>query len=68
MPTVPPYVCGACGAAFERFEDFQAHRTRVHGALSYDARPTLEQRIAALEQRIEVLSEVIKRMQESDQP
>lgn len=72
MPNLPPYPCTGCKETFDSYAAYDAHRSSVHGRradgtlVGYDARPTIEQRIAALERRIGAMQAEIERMKEGD--
>lgn len=81
MPNPPPYPCTGCKLIFDDYAAYDRHRSSVHGRRAdgtllqpdgtpypyYDVRPTLEQRIAALERRIEVLCATIDAMKKAGQ-
>lgn len=73
MPNVPPYPCTGCKEVFDSYAAYNMHRSTVHGRradgtlVGYDARPTMEQRVAALERRIEVLCATIDAMKKAGQ-
>lgn len=49
------YVCPTCYEAYGYIADLEIHRKRAHGWQSYDARPTTDSRIAALEEQVRQL-------------
>lgn len=79
MPKLPPYPCTGCKEIFDSYAAYDAHRSSVHGRRAdgtllrpdgtpyptYDARPTIEQRVATLERRIEVLCATIDAMKKA---
>lgn len=78
MPTTPTYPCTGCKEVFDSYAAYDKHRSSVHGRRAdgtllrpdgtpyptYDARPTIEQRIAALERQIAALWEDVERLKE----